>query len=78
MGQGICRDREVHVARLAEKYQEAPVWRGLVRGNVLELFTNLDGGTWTILLSYPNGRTCMISSGEGWRDVERADEGSET
>ncbi len=78
MGQVVCLDRQDIVARLAQKYQEAPVWYGAVKGNMLELLTDPDGGTWSMLLSMPNGTSCMISSGEGWRDVERAVEGPET
>ena len=32
-------------------------------------------GSWTILVGYPGGPTCMILNGEGWREaVEPPDE----
>lgn len=72
-------DRKVLVSRLADRYQEAPSWRGATpRGHMLEIFTNADGGTWTLVVSTPTGMSCMVASGEGWRNVERTIEKPKT
>jgi hypothetical protein len=74
-----CMDRKVLVLRLAARYQEAPSWRGATsRGLMLEIFTNADGGTWTLAVSTPTGMSCMVASGEGWRNVERVIEEPKT
>ena len=33
------------------------------RGNLVELFSNKDTGTWTITITLPGGPTCILSSG---------------
>ncbi len=74
-----CMDRNVLVSRLADRYQEAPLWRGASpRGHMMELFANDDGGTWTLVVSVPTGMSCMVASGEGWRNLRRKIEGSGT
>jgi hypothetical protein len=32
--------------------------------------TTGDGGTWTIILSSPNGTSCLVAAGEGWRGLK--------
>ncbi len=56
---------------LKQKYSEAQVALGVTAdGGLLEVLTSKDGLTWTIIVSYTNGRTCMIANGEGWRNTE--------
>lgn len=51
---------------LAEKYGERPFARGLDQsGLLLELFT-ADSGTWTILMSSPDGCVRGVRSGTGF------------
>ncbi len=38
-------------------------------GALVELLTTKDGTTWTIILTSPQGRSCLIASGEGWRPL---------
>jgi hypothetical protein len=40
-------------------------------GGLLEVLTAKDGSTWTIILSTPQGLTCMTAAGEGWRRAEK-------
>ena len=35
-------------------------------GNVLELFASPQG-SWSILVTFPDGRTCMVTHGEDWQ-----------
>ncbi len=64
----LCAQRASIIGRLAEKYREAPVAAGVnSAGNMVEILTADDGGTWTIIVSYPNGTSCLIAAGEGWR-----------
>jgi|TARA_R110000823_G_scaffold162221_1_gene293991 hypothetical protein len=65
-----CAQRENIVARLADKYNERQVAGGVEAGGVrlIEIFAS-PGGSFTILLTYGNGISCVASSGKGWQTV---------
>ena len=66
-----CFPHEAGVERLADKYGEQPIGRGLTKlGTVAELFVSEDGDTWTILQTWPSGRSCLVTSGVGWEQME--------
>lgn len=73
-----CGQRSQIIGYLAKTYQEAPVGIGVTgKGALVELLTDKNSKTWSILITYPNGVTCLIASGEGWRDlVWREEEGA--
>ncbi len=55
---------------LAERYQEQPVAVGVTsEGSLVEVLTDAKGGTWTIIVTSPEGMSCLVLSGEGWRDT---------
>ena len=63
-----CDQRARVIGHLAQKYQETPVAIGVTTsGGMVEVLTTGDGGTWTIILSNPNGTSCLVAAGEGWR-----------
>ena len=63
---GECGTRDVMVETLAKKFEENPVALGVVNsGAVLEIFVS-DSGTWTILATSADGRSCVLSVGVGW------------
>lgn len=65
----VCGDRDTFLARLGNTYSEQPVAMGLTSdGTVMEVLTS-DTGTWTILVTYPNGRTCMVAAGDSWEPI---------
>ncbi len=67
-----CNDRLVVLSHLAKKYNEAPVAIGVTdKGGLIEVLTTSDGNTWTIIVSMPNGQSCMVAAGEGWRSLPR-------
>ena len=64
----LCDRRANIIGSLAEKYREAPVAIGVTStGSIVEVLTTGDGTTWTIIVSNPNGTSCLIAAGEGWR-----------
>ena len=66
-----CGPREAIVESLAQHYDEVPVAVGITHaGGLVEVLSRHDGLTWTIIVSTPDGRSCMVSSGEGWRPIE--------
>lgn len=60
-----CADRAGIIAQLAERWGESRRATGLA-GNqaVLELFTSPTSGTFTLIASLPDGRACMVASGD--------------
>ena len=66
-----CDQRARVIGHLAQKYKEAPVAIGVTStGGMVEVLTTGDGGTWTIILSNPNGTSCLVAAGEGWRALQ--------
>lgn len=65
--QGVCMPRERMVALLDSRYDEAPVALGLASGGrLVELFSTGDGATWSLLLTAPDGTSCLMAEGQGW------------
>ena len=65
-----CDRRAKVLGHLAQKYKEAPIAVGVTSsGGIVEVLTTGDGETWTIILSDPNGTSCLIAAGEGWRSL---------
>jgi len=66
-----CGDRGDLVSQLKDKYHESQTGFGMTgNGSVVELLTS-DNGSWTLVLTFPNGRSCMMAAGEGW-DMKKA------
>ena len=66
-----CDQRAKVIGHLARKYQETLVAIGVTTsGGMVEVLTSGDGGTWTIILSSPNGTSCLVAAGEGWRALK--------
>ena len=65
--QTMCTTRSKVAERLAGDYAEEPVAAGLASsGAVIEVFTNGDGSTWTIVLTRPEGTSRLVATGEAW------------
>ena len=64
-----CGDHDKIVAQLSAKYKEAPRAMGITGGNsFLEIYVS-PSGTWTTMITTPNGPTCIVGTGEGWEDI---------
>ena len=37
-------------------------------GTLLEVLTADDGATWTIIVSRPDGLSCVVAAGQNWQD----------
>ncbi len=65
-----CAARDTVMAHLADKYGETRRGIGLAgQGAVMEVYAADATGTWTILMTLPNGTSCMIASGQGYETV---------
>jgi hypothetical protein len=75
----VCDARKEVLGHLSGKYSENPVALGLAtNGGVVELLTANDGKTWTIVITLPNGQTCLVAAGENWENKPRAALGIES
>ena len=68
-GPQACAARGDIIDRLADKYGEVPVGMGLTStGKVIEILKS-DNGSWSIVMTGTDGKTCAMAVGEGWSDV---------
>lgn len=64
-----CGERDRILNVLSSKYHELPVGMGITSdGKFIEVVAS-EEGTWTILVTVPNGPTCPVAVGEAWRKV---------
>jgi hypothetical protein len=63
----VCGKRTDLLTQLSGRWSEAPVAMGLKDdGSVLEIVAATDGATWTVLITYPSGASCVVATGERW------------
>ena len=48
----------------------SPVRAGRPDAYVVEVFASDESGTWTIVITLPNGMTCLVAAGNAFQDVE--------
>ncbi|HMB77729.1 MAG TPA: hypothetical protein VKN76_15130 [Kiloniellaceae bacterium] len=66
--QVACNNRDKIIDWLGAKYKEALVATGVSdKGALVEVLTARDGTTWTILLTSPNGTSCIVETGQAWQ-----------
>ncbi len=67
-----CAQRDKIIQWLAIKHKEQPVATGIsMKGALIEVLSTKDGNTWTILLTAPNGISCVVDSGQAWQPKTR-------
>lgn len=68
-----CDSRASIVDQLRDDYREAPVAYGLEQsGSVVEVLISENGQSWTVLITRPDGITCIAAAGQHWQEVESA------
>lgn len=69
----VCAPYPVVAERLAERYAEARVGRGLgADGRLLEVWASPETGSWTVLLVAASGTACLVASGQGYERMDEA------
>ncbi len=70
-----CSKREDVMKHLAAKFSEAPVAVGLANnGGVIEVLSTGNGSTWTIIITMPDGMSCLVAAGQEWETLPDAPE----
>lgn len=65
--QNACASRDQVLTRLSEKYGETRQSIGLAQNSgVFEVFASHETGSWTILMTRPDGVTCLVASGQAF------------
>ena len=69
--QQLCLIRGDAVAQLGKQYGEAVTGRGLVQDGkaMFELLTS-EKGSWTLVVTDVNGRSCVVAAGEAWQPIK--------
>lgn len=72
--QSFCGPRDKLVAKLEKDYGEQQTAMGL-RGSsaIFEVWASPEKGTWTVLMTRPDGMACPMAAGTDWRDIEPGD-----
>ena len=74
----ICATHKKVVERLANGFSEVPIAIALTsEGNVIEVFSRGDRATWTIVMTKPDGKSCMVAAGETWESLPELPSGPE-
>lgn len=69
--QANCAARSQVVDRLETKYGESRRSVGLAANNgVVETYASDESGTWTIVITLPNGMTCLVAAGNAFEPVD--------
>jgi hypothetical protein len=62
----MCGERTQIIDQLKTKYQESRQAVGLISDNgAAELYVS-EKGTWTMLVTLPSGKSCIIAAGHSW------------
>jgi hypothetical protein len=68
LAQGNCAERDSVVDRLEAGYGEEFTGGGLQNARrIIEVWASEEQGTWTILMTTADGKSCVMASGTDWR-----------
>jgi hypothetical protein len=57
------------IKALGDRFHETQSATALTSaGTLLEVLTASDGATWTIVVSRPDGLSCVVAAGQNWQD----------
>ncbi len=66
-----CGARDDLANKLKQRYDEMPSALGIAsNGRLVEVFTS-PNGTWTIVLTRPDGVSCLLAVGQDWQTMVR-------
>jgi hypothetical protein len=74
--QMVCGKRDAIVGQLERKYGETRRSVGLQQGRaVVEVYASEKTGSWTILVTDTDGKSCLMAAGDGFEAVKTAEAG---
>jgi hypothetical protein len=67
----VCGKRSALLTTLGGKFAEQTISMGLAgNGTVVEVLSSEDG-TWSILMTAPNGVSCLLAAGDYWQQLPK-------
>ncbi|MDH5410826.1 MAG: hypothetical protein OEY16_05510 [Alphaproteobacteria bacterium] len=76
--ENVCGKRNDIISRLENGYQEFNSAMGVsTNGSLVELYTS-ENGTWTLMLTRPDGVSCLIAAGQNWEAFDAVTPASQT
>ncbi len=65
-----CATHKEVMEQLANGFSEVPIAIALTsEGNVIEVFSRGDRATWTIVMTKPDGKSCIVAAGKTWESL---------
>lgn len=61
--EAFCGPRADIIQGLREIHKESRVADGLFDGRIMEIFAARRGGSWTVVITDPNGTSCIVAAG---------------
>ena len=62
-----CAPRPAVLEKLTDQFGETRQSIGLAaQGSVMEVFASAETGSWTIIVTLPNGMACLIAAGQSF------------
>ncbi len=72
----VCAAHDKIVQSLESAWGETQAGLGInSAGALVEVFVNADHTTWTIIVTRPNGWSCVVTSGRDWRTAQPKPQG---
>lgn len=70
----ICAPRSELVQKLTLQFGETQTGIGM-RGpeSVMEVWTSPQSGDWTLVMSYTDGKSCIVAMGQNWETLQGMD-----
>ena len=70
LAEPACASHEAVSKQLEQRHAEVPVAMALAdSGKLLQVFARADGDSWTMVLTQPDGTSCVAASGRYWQPV---------
>ncbi|MDA1088690.1 MAG: hypothetical protein O3A85_00025 [Proteobacteria bacterium] len=71
LAQAVCGSHQSISENLEKSFTESPISMGLtVGGGVVEVFASSQG-TWTMVITQPDGTSCLIAAGQDWENLPK-------
>ncbi len=68
-----CGPRAVVVEHLTENFGESRQTIGMGQdGQVVEVYASTETGSWTIIVTLPNGSSCLVAAGDAFEVLAEA------
>lgn len=68
-----CAPRDAIVTALTQQYGETRRGIGMAgNSQVMELFASAESGSWTITVTLPDGRMCLVATGQSFEALSEA------